>query len=275
MSTPDFLEISRADAPLIVCFPHTGLDLPPELNGHFDSAWRARKDADYHVHQLYAFARELGATSLRTTLSRSVIDVNRDPSGLSLYPGQATTELCPLTTFDGEPLYRDTKQPSAAEVEQRKARWFWPYHNALEVEIDRLRAQHGRVVVYDAHAIRSYIPRLFEGALPELNLGTSSGKSCDGALTHALQPILARSERSWVADGRFKGGWTTRHYGAPSQGVHALQMELACRAYLLEPDPVDESNWPVAFDPEAAAPLQALLRQLLEACVDFATQRRP
>jgi N-formylglutamate deformylase len=271
VSTPAFLHIARADAPLIVCFPHTGLDLPSELAEHYVSAWLARKDADYHVHQLYECASQLGATTLRTTISRSVIDVNRDPSGASLYPGQATTELCPLTTFDGELLYRDGMQPSAAEIEARKQRWFWPYHRALQAEVDRLLDKHSRVVVYDAHSIRSHIPRLFAGTLPELNLGTASGKSCDGALVHTLRQILARSERSWVVDGRFKGGWTTRHYGVPDRRVHALQLELACRAYMLEPDAVDEATWPVAFDPERSALLQATLRQLLEACLAFAT----
>lgn len=271
----DWLELSRADAPLIVCFPHTGLDLPRSLAPRYASAWLARKDADHHVHRLYAFARQLGATTLRTTISRSVIDVNRDPSGVSLYPGQATTELCPSTTFDGEPLYRPDAQPAAEEIEQRLQSWFWPYHHALRAEIDRLRAQHTRVVVYDAHSIRSRIERLFAGTLPELNLGTNDGKSCSPALTDAVQQVIAGSERSAVLNGRFKGGWTTRHYADPEHGVHTLQMELACRSYLQEPDVPDEANWPALFEPERAAPLQALLKQILQACLAFATRRDP
>jgi formiminoglutamase len=269
----DWLEISRADTPLIVCFPHTGLELPTSLAPRYVSAWLARKDADHHVHRLYAFVRQLGATTLRTTISRSVIDVNRDPSGMSLYPDQATTELCPLMTFDGEPLYRPNTQPSAAEVEQRLKTWFWPYHNALQAELDRLRAKHERVVVYDAHSIRSRIERLYPGTLPELNLGTSDGLSCDVALERAVQRVIAGSERSWVVNGRFKGGWTTRHYGAPERGVHALQMELACRSYLQEPDATDESNWPALFEPARAAPLQDVLKQVVQACIAFATGR--
>lgn len=271
----DQLEIVRADAPLIVCFPHTGLDIPRALASRFVSTWLARKDADHHVHRLYDFARQLGATTLRTTTSRSVIDVNRDPSGSSLYPGQATTELCPLTTFDGEPLYRANAQPTAAEIEERRTQYFWPYHNALRAEIDRLRAQHPRVVVYDAHAIRSRIERLFSGTLPELNLGTNDGKSCDPALIQAVQAVISSGERSWICDGRFKGGWTTRHYAAPEAGVHTLQMELACRSYLLEPDAVEESNWPAAFEQARAKPLQSLLKQVLQACLTFATRRDP
>jgi formiminoglutamase len=271
----DWLELARADAPLIVCFPHAGLDLPRQLAPRYLSAWLARKDADHHVHRLYAFARQLGATTLRTTISRSVIDVNRDPSGASLYPGQATTELCPVTTFDGEPLYRPSAQPSSAEIEQRSSTWFWPYHHALQAEIERLRAQHPTVVVYDAHAIRSRVERLFPGTLPELNLGTNDGLSCNPALAQAVRQVIAGSERSWIDNGRFKGGWTTRHYAAPERGVHTLQMELACRAYLLEPDAPDESNWPALFEPARAAPLQAVLKQVLEACLSFATRRDP
>jgi len=269
----DWLEISRADAPLIVCFPHTGLELPTSLAPRYVSAWLARKDADHHVHRLYAFARQLGATTLRTTISRSVIDVNRDPSGASLYPGQATTELCPTATFDGELLYRTNAQPTAAEIEGRLKTWFWPYHHALQAEIDRLRAQHERVVIYDAHAIRSRVERLFPATLPELNIGTHDGKSCDEVLSQAVRGVITSSERSWVENGRFKGGWTTRHYAAKERGVHTLQMELACRSYMQEPDEPDESNWPALFEPARAAPLQSLLKQILQACLAFATRR--
>jgi N-formylglutamate deformylase len=269
----DWLELTRRDAPLIVCFPHTGLELPAQLADRFVSAWRARKDADHHVHTLYAPAHQLGATTLRTTISRSVIDVNRDPSGASLYPGQATTELCPLTTFDGEPLYVHGAQPSAAEIEQRRATWFEPYHAALRAEIERLRAKHPRVLVFDAHAIRSRIPRLFPGELPELNLGTNDGRSCEPRFEHALRRVLERSGRSWVVNGRFKGGWTTRHYAAASSGVHALQLELSCRAYLAEPEQPDASNWPPAFEAARAAPLQQLLAQVLQACLAEANRR--
>ena len=271
----EWLEVARADLPLIVCFPHTGLDIPSALATRFASPWLARKDADHHVHRLYDFARQLGATTLRTTISRSVIDVNRDPSGASLYPGQTTTELCPLTTFDGESLYRANAQPTAAEIDERLSQYFWPYHTALQAEIARLRARHARVAVYDAHSIRSRIERLFTGTLPELNFGTNDARSCDPALEQAVQDVVASSERSFVCNGRFKGGWTTRHYAAPDSGVHTLQMELACRSYLLEPDAPDESNWPAAFEPARAQPLQALLKQVLQACLAFATRRDP
>lgn len=263
-----WLDIHRGAAPLVVAFPHTGTGLADVAAG-FRSLWLARCDADWWVDRLYAFAREMGATTVRSAVSRSVIDLNRDPSGASLYPGQATTELCPTTTFDGEPLYV-AAAPDAAEIERRRARWFAPYHDALAGEIARLRADHPRVVLYDAHSIRSRVPRLFEGELPQFNIGTNGGVTCDPALRDAVAAVCAASGRGHVVDGRFRGGWTTRHYGAPAQGVHAIQMELAIRGYMPEPAAPDETNWPPPFDPAFAAPLQGTLRAILAACLDFA-----
>ncbi len=270
--TPSWLEVRQGAAPLIVSLPHTGTDLPEDIETGLVSPWLARRDADWWVDRLYAFAEDLDATFVRTTLSRSVIDVNRDPSGASLYPGQATTELCPLTTFDGEPLHRPGCAPDAAEISRRTALYFAPYHAALAAQIVRLRARYSRVVLYDAHSIRSRIPRLFEGELAQFNIGVNGGVSCDGALTAAVAELCAASSFSWVVDGRFKGGWTTRRYGRPSDGVHALQMELACRGYMDEPDgPPTPGAWPPAFEAARAAPLLAVLRPILEACLAFAS----
>ncbi|HEY0270723.1 MAG TPA: N-formylglutamate deformylase [Sphingomonas sp.] len=263
----DFLEVHRGDAPLIVSFPHTGTDLPPELEQAFVSPWLARRDADWWIDRLYAFARDLGATTVRTRLSRSVIDCNRDPSGASLYPGQTTTGLCPTETFDGAPLY-PAADPDEAEIIRRRAAYFDPYHAALAAEIARLRAAYGRVVLYDAHSIRSRIPRLFDGELPQFNIGTNSGASCDPALAAAVTAPCAGSGDSFILDGRFKGGWTTRHYGRPADGVHAIQMELSMRGYMAEPDPPTPENWP---PPLAAAPaVLPVLRHILAAALDFA-----
>ncbi|HEX4709268.1 N-formylglutamate deformylase [Phenylobacterium sp.] len=268
--SPAWLEVHRGDAPLIVSFPHTGVDLPADLEGAYVSPWLARKDADWWIDRLYDFAADLGATTVRTKISRSVIDVNRDPSGASLYPGQATTELCPVTTFDGEALYRGAG-PDEAEIARRRSAYFEPYHAALQDELDRLRATHGKVVLYEAHSIRSVIPRLFEGKLPNFNLGTNSGASCDPALTSAAETACDGGPFSLITDGRFKGGWTTRRYGRPDTGVHALQMELACRGYMDEPsDPPAPENWPPAYSATRAAAMRATLTQVLKACLAFA-----
>lgn len=267
----DWLQVTRGDAPLVVSFPHTGTDIPPEIEDRLADGWLARKDADWWVDRLYDFAGELGATLVRTAMSRTVIDVNRDPSGASLYPGQATTELCPLTTFDGEALYREGEKPDAAEVAERRARWFDPYHAALSDELQRLRRHHPRVVLYEAHSIRSRIPRLFDGELPNFNIGTNSETSCDVTLTAAVERACSASGFSWVTNGRFKGGWTTRHYGDPASGIHAIQMELACRGYMNEPEgPPTSETWPTPYNPERAEFMRGALTDVLKACLSFA-----
>jgi N-formylglutamate deformylase len=269
--SPAWLEIHPGEAPLVMSFPHTGTDIPPDLEDRFVSPWLARKDADWWIDQLYGFARDLGATTLRTRISRSVIDVNRDPSGASLYPGQATTEFCPTTTFDGEPLYREGQTPDNAEIERRRDRFFTPYHAALQAELDRLRADHGKVVLYEAHSIRSRIPRLFDGELSHFNIGTNSGGSCAPELAAAVEAACAASGFSHVVNGRFKGGWTTRRYGQPLGGVHAIQMELACRGYMEDPEtPPTPETWPAPYHPDRAAPIRAILTEVLKAALAFA-----
>jgi N-formylglutamate deformylase len=271
VTSPPWLSVRRGNAPLLLCMPHTGTQLPPALAPLFRSAWLARRDTDWYVDRLYGFAADLDATLVRTEISRSVIDPNRDPSGASLYPGQATTELCPTTTFDGEPLYRDDLAPGPAQIAGRRSDYFAPYHDAIVAEIARLRARHARIVVYDCHSIRSQIPRLFDGVLPHLNLGTFSGASCAPALSARIEALCDASGFSRISNGRFKGGYTTRHYGRPVAGVHAVQMELACRSYMREPaGAVREDNWPPPWDEAFAAPLRRTLEHVLAGCIEFA-----
>jgi formiminoglutamase len=265
-----WLRVQRGEAPLIVSIPHAGSELVAAIEARLLSPWLARKDADWWVDRLYAFAQPLGATLIGTALSRTVIDVNRDPEGRSLYPGQATTELCPTTTFDGEPLYRPGAAPDAAEILERRARWYAPYHAALASEIARLRARHPRIVLYDAHSIRSHVPRLFAGELPHFNVGTNGGASCAQALSDDVAAACAQSGDRVIVNGRFKGGHITRHYGQPARGVHAIQMELACRTYLDEPREITQENWPAAFVDERAARARDVLQSVLKACLRFA-----
>jgi N-formylglutamate deformylase len=266
---PDWLIVEDRDAPLIVSIPHAGTDLLC-FEPAFVNPWLARKDADWLLDELYDFIGPFGATLLRTRLSRSIIDVNRDPSGASLYPGQATTELCPTTTFDGEPLYRPDQAPDAAEIAERRRLYFDPYHAALRGEIARLRQKHRRVALFDAHSIRSLIPRLFEGELPVFNLGTNSGASCSPGLRETVGALLAASGQSSVIDGRFKGGWITRAYGKGDEGVEALQLELACRAYMAEPERPAPGNWPSPINEARATPTRLTIRRVLEAMLERA-----
>jgi formiminoglutamase len=277
---PSWVKVTRGEAPLIVSMPHTGEQLIPEMERQLVSSWLARKDTDWHIEKLYNFAPEIGATIVRTPVSRSVIDVNRDPSGASLYPDQATTELCPATTFDGEPLYRSGQEPKKAEIARRKLAYFDPYHAALAAEIARLRGLHPKIVLFDAHSIRSMIPRLFKGQLPDFNIGTNDGKSCDTALTATVEAICDSTGFFRVTNGRFKGGWITRHYGNPAEGVHAIQMELACRSYVHEPDEdhwgsnpkYERDNWPPPYDEQHAAPIREAVYRVLNACIRFASK---
>jgi N-formylglutamate deformylase len=266
-----WLSVIRGDAPLVVSLPHTGTDIPEPYDRGLVSPWLARKDADWWVERLYDFAAGLGATVIRTSISRTVIDVNRDPSGVSLYPGQATTELCPTTTFDGEPLYEPGAAPDADAISERRARYFDPYHATLRAEIERLRSQHSHVVIYDCHSIRSLIPRLFEGTLPYFNIGTNGGMACAPNLSAAVEALCTGSGFSHVVNGRFKGGYITRSLGDPLRGVHAIQMELACRGYMNEPlGPVTEEKWPTSYDEGYAAPMRDALIQILNTCLTFA-----
>jgi len=270
MTPPDWLSVTPGAAPLVVSLPHTGTVLPPEIAARVVSPWLARKDADWWIDRLYGFAAGLGATVIHTAMSRTVIDVNRDPSGISLYPGQATTGLCPTETFDGEPLYAAGDAPSAREIAERRRRYFEPYHVALQEQLARLAARYPRVVLYDCHSIRSAIPRLFDGQLPHFNIGTNDGASCDRTLTRALERVCDRAGLSRVTNGRFKGGYITRHYGRPEAGVHAVQMELACRGYMDEPAEAGPQTWPTPYADARAARLRSTLADVLDGAVAWA-----
>jgi N-formylglutamate deformylase len=271
-SRSPWLTIARGEAPLILCMPHTGVDIPRDIEYGVVSPWLARKDADWWINLLYDFAHNLGATVIRTGISRTVIDCNRDPSGASLYPGQSTTELCPTTTFDGEPLYRAGFEPQGAEISLRRSTFFDPYHAAIAEAVARLRAKHANIVLYDCHSIRSNVPRLFEGVLPNFNIGTNNGATCAPALTSAVEAACDETGFTRVTNGRFRGGYTTRHYGRPAEGVHALQMELACRGYMREPlKPVVQGEWPTPYTEEVAGPMRAVLTRVLQACIRFAS----
>lgn len=268
--TCDWLTVREGAAPLVIGLPHTGMIIPEAVETRMTSGWLARKDTDWWVDRLYDFAIDMDATVVRTGVSRSVIDVNRDPSGASLYPGMTTTGMCPLETFDGEPLYRPGQAPDADEIAERRAVWFDPYHQALQAQIDRL-TNRGAVVLYDAHSIRSVVPRLFDGQLPQFNIGDNDGRTCHPALTDAVRNACAQAGSSWVVNGRFKGGWTTRHYGRPETGVHAIQMELADRGYMADPTgPLSQQNWPSSYEPVRAEKMRLHLRRVLAACLTFA-----
>jgi N-formylglutamate amidohydrolase len=251
-------EISRGDSPLVIDIPHAGTFVPPQLLGRIAPSARALPDTDWHVEKLYAFARDLGVTLVAATHTRYVVDLNRDPTGASLYPGADVTELCPTRTFGNEPIWREDAAPDAAEVEARRARYFDPYHATLAAEVLRVRARHGYAILLDGHSIRSEVPRFFAGRLPDLNLGTAGGASCAPAVEALAASVLgAAAGFSHVVNGRFKGGYVTRHYGRPAGNVHALQLEIAQACYM------DEAP-PYRWDEARAAALRAVLARLVD-----------
>jgi N-formylglutamate deformylase len=262
-ASPTAFTLHRGTRPLFVSVPHAGTYIPDDLAARLTGPARALPDTDWHVDRLYAFARALGASMLVATHSRYVIDLNRPPDDHSLYPGRDTTGLCPIDTFDRAPLYRDAP-PSPAEIAMRIAAIHQPYHHALATELARLRARHATVVLWDAHSIRSVVPRFFDGVLPDFNLGTVDGTSAAPALVASLAAIAGRAAGfTAVVDGRFKGGYITRRYGVPSRGIHAIQLELAQRAYM------DESP-PYAWRADRAARVAPHIESLLGAALAFA-----
>lgn len=257
------VSITRGSSPLVLSMPHPGTGLPAEVAAQLNARGKLVEDTDWHMRQLYAFAERFQPTIVEAQLSRFVIDLNRDPAGVSLYPGQATTELVPTTTFDGAPIWQAA--PDEAEIARRREAYFRPYHDALAAEIAHAKAQHGFCLLWDCHSIKSVIPRLFPGTLPTLNLGTNSGASAAPTIEAAATAAMGGGAFTNVVNGRFKGGWITRHYGQPAEHVHALQMEIALSAYL------EDEAAPWAFAPGKAASLQATLSAMIEAALAAAT----
>jgi N-formylglutamate deformylase len=254
--------LTRGTSPLLVSFPHAGTEIPDDIAARMTPEALQRADVDWHLPQLYDFVRAMGATTIAARFARHVIDLNRPPEDTSLYPGQDVTGLLPIDTFRKQPLYRDGQAPDAAEVQRRRAVYWQPYHDALRAELDRLRALHGSVVLWDAHSICSVMPRFFDGKLPDLNLGTADGRACDPALQSAAERAMgAQATFTHVSNGRFKGGHITRHYGDPGAGVHALQLEQCQSTYM------DETA-PFAYRPDIALSVQPLLKRMLDAVLE-------
>ena len=253
-------KLHRGTTPLLVSLPHVGTEIASDIAARLLPHALAVPDTDWHLERLYAFARdELGASLLVPRWSRYCVDLNRPPENTPMYAGANNTELCPTRAFTGEPIYRAGAAPDDAEVARRLQHYWRPYHDALAAELERLKAEHGHALLFDGHSIKSELPWLFDGRLPDLNLGTASGASCDPGLRDALAAVLAAQDHfTQVVDGRFKGGYITRRYGRPAERVHAVQLEMVWRCYMPELPPYQ-------MDPARAAEVQPVLRALLQA----------
>ncbi len=259
-------DFAPGTTPLLISVPHAGTYVTDAIARRLTPEAAAMPDTDWHVEKLYSFVGEIGAGLLVANHSRYAIDLNRDPTGTPLYPGADNTELVPLGTFARQPVYRDGQAPDAAEVSERVETFWKPYHAALATELSAIRARHGIAVLWDGHSIWSVVPRFFEGRLPDLNLGSASGTSADADLTSCARAALDGPGMSLVVDGRFKGGYITRRYGKPADGVHALQLEKAMVAYM-------EEAPPYRWDAARAAPMVARLRRTMGAVLAWATAR--
>lgn len=257
--------IERGDAPFVVSFPHLGTQIPQALQARYTDAALTVADTDWHLDRLYAFARDMGATLIGARVSRYVIDLNRPPNDASLYPGQTTTGLCPSETFRGEPLYKPGCAPDDAERAQRVARYWQPYHDTLEAELARLGKLHANVLLWEAHSIASVLPRLFDDKLPDLNLGTQDGRTCATEVQQAIVDAMQAGPFTSVANGRFKGGYITRHFGAPERGIHAVQLEMCQSTYMNE-------HAPFEYLSAHAAAVQPILRRMVGGALDAVSQ---
>jgi len=259
--------LERGTAPLLVSLPHVGTAIADDVASALVPRAHALEDTDWHLAEVYGFARELGASVLVPRFSRYVIDLNRPPENAPMYPGANNTELVPTRFFSGDPLYREGRVPDEAEVARRRDAYWRPYHEALAGELVRLRAAHGVAVVWDGHSIQAELPWLFPGRLPDLNLGTAAGASCAQALRATLMDVLAAQSRfSHITDGRFQGGYITRRYGRPAERIHAVQLEMALATYMDE----THAAYPVApADPLRLSHLRPVLRALLRTTLDW------
>ena len=237
MNNPVFA-LHQGSVPLLVSLPHAGTVIPDDLQQHYVPRALSLEDTDWHLARIYEFVLAMGASLIMPHHSRYVIDLNRPSENTPMYPGANNTELCPTRFFTGDPLYLEGHAPDAVEIGRRTATFWRPYHEALESELARLQARHGHVLLFDGHSIKSELPWLFEGKLPDLNLGTADGTSCAPALRDALHEILQSQSRfTYAVDGRFKGGHITRSFGKPELGRHAVQLEMCWSTYMPEEPP--------------------------------------
>jgi N-formylglutamate deformylase len=259
------------NSPLLISMPHVGISIPDHIASNMTPQALQRADTDWHLVALYDMAEDFDASVLSAEYMRYVIDLNRSTDNASLYPGQDTTALCPLDTFDKQAIYQHGKVPDAAEIALRIEQYWQPYHQKLASELQRLQSLHGIALLWDAHSIASSVPRFFSGKLPDLNFGTANVQSCDASLQATIAGTLAQSvtaqQYSQVFNGRFKGGYITRHYGVPAINVHALQLEMSQCIYMQE-------QAPYAYNPELAAQVKPLLAELLASCIHWANSRK-
>ena len=248
----------QGNGPLLVSMPHVGLEIPDDISANMTDVAHTVIDTDWYVDRLYDFLKEMDVSILSARYSRYVVDLNRGTDGVSLYPGQKVTGLCPMTTFNDEPLYENDHEP---DIKARTEKYWQPYHDKITTELARIKENHGRAMLWDAHSIKSHVPELFEGRLPDLNLGTGNGISADHGLVERLDETVKNSKYSSALNGRFKGGFITRNYGDPKNDIHAVQLEISQITYMDEA-PLNQ------FRNDKADQLRPVLKSLIATMID-------
>ena len=250
---------SAAKVPIIVSVPHCGTLFPEEIKEEFDAGLAARPDdTDWFVDKLYDFAPSMGIEMITGVYSRWVIDLNRDPESKPLYTdGRIITGLCPVTSFKGEEIYVDRrKEVAPEEVTRRFDNYYTPYHKAIKDSLARIVAEHGKVLLWDCHSIRQYVPTIHPKKFPDLILGDNDGCSAEPFLTEMASKSLHTSGFSFENNYLFKGGYITRQYGQPEQQQHALQLEMTKVNYM------DDSE--INYDSKKAEVMRDHLKRMFE-----------
>ncbi len=257
-------EFFQGTKPILVSMPHNGVEIPESIAARMTNSAKRVIDTDWYLDQLYDFSKSQGCYLICPRYNRYVIDLNRPQNDESLYPGQDTTELCPTTQFDRQPIYLNNELPSQQEIKQRIQDYWLPYHNQLESTLKQIRAEFGGALLFEAHSIKSQVPRFFEGKLPDFNFGTNNQQSCAKELSELVD--------SWsppgftkVLNGRFKGGYITRAYGRPNDNIHAIQLELSQATYLNEET--------LEIDPSKRDVVVPMLKQMFTLFEQFITQK--
>tara|TARA_R110002049_G_scaffold175316_3_gene342624 strand:- start:2182 stop:2991 length:810 start_codon:yes stop_codon:yes gene_type:complete len=259
----DIFKLKRGKSKLLVSMPHVGTQLPEWLIPRMSQESMSLPDTDWYLEELYDFLQDIDVTVISANYSRYVVDLNRSADDMSLYPGSNVTGLCPTDTFDGNSIYEHEAKLDAIEVKSRLDKFWYPYHDALASEIARIKAIHSNVIVWEAHSIRSEVPRFFDGELPHLNIGTADGTTCQHEIIEKIMDVIkTNGDYSWVENGRFKGGFITRHYAQPSLGINTMQLEIAMRSYM------DESSLSPKFDNDKATSLRGLLKAMMQSILN-------
>lgn len=221
--------------PIVVSVPHCGTQFPKEVSDQFNqTVIQNPSDTDWFVDKLYDFAPSLGITMITAIISRCVIDLNRDPESKPLYnDGRIITALCPTHTFLGQPLYSDCRlEVEKKEVERRLHAYYFPYHRQLQTLLDDVKSEFGKVLLWDCHSVKQFVPTIYKEKFPDLILGDADGQSASPTSIEVAYRTLGANTYSLTHNHPFKGGYITRYFGRPLQNQEALQLEMSKINYM-------------------------------------------